>query len=251
MTVARTLMNSKATILLVDDDEKTQAEVIDYLQAEGYAIVVVRYGQKVLPEFERVCPDLILLDVVFQDEDGVSLINQIRSRTASPILVISEKKDLMDKVVGLEMGADDYIEKPFEMRELLARIKANLRLVKAVEKQAQKESAQKKASILHFGHWYLDLERHELLNEERQPIDLTPGEIEMLKAFVMSPGKALSRDHLFDLTRERGYEGFDRAVDVQISRIRKKIGDTNRDRPYIKTIRGVGYMLDAEITVIE
>ncbi|WP_305906481.1 response regulator transcription factor [Methylomarinum sp. Ch1-1] len=244
-------MNGKTTILIVDNDERTQTVVSDFLVREGYIVITARYDQNVLDEFERVHPDLILLDVVLPNEDGIALINQIRSRTVCPILVISEKNNTMDKIIGLEMGADDYMGKPFEMRELYARIKANLRLVNSVEKEAVSRRQNETATILHFGQWYLDLQRHEFLDENKKPMDMTPGEIEMLKAFAMSPRKALSRDKLFDLTRERDYEGFDRAVDVQISRIRKKIGDDHREQPYIKTIRGIGYMLDAEITVIE
>lgn len=244
-------MNAQATILAVDDDEKTQTVVKDFLEKEGYSFVGERYGHNFIDIFERIQPDLILLDVQLPDEDGISLINQIRSRTSSPILIISEKKDFMDKVIGLEVGADDYIGKPYELRELAARIKANLRLVKKVEKATIAETKSEQASIIHFGDWYLDLNRHELLDEEKKPLDMTSGEIEMLTAFVRSPRKALTRDQLFDLTRDRDYEGFDRAVDVQVSRIRQKIGDDKRENPFIKTVRGVGYMLDAETKVIE
>lgn len=244
-------MKNQITILAFDDDEKTQTVVKDFLEDQGYAFVGKRYGENFINIFERVQPDLILLDVQLPDEDGLSIINQIRSRTSSPILVISEKKTAMDQIIGLEIGADDYIGKPYEMRELAARIKSNLRLVKKVEQEATADVASEEAKVIHFGQWYLDLNRHEFLDENKQPLNMTTGEIEMLTAFVKSPRRALTRDQLFDLTRERDYEGFDRAVDVQISRIRQKIGDDKRDKPFIKTVRGVGYMLDAKTSVID
>jgi len=244
-------MKNQATILAVDDDEKTQTVLKDFLEEQGYVFIGERFGENFISVFERVQPDIIIIDVQLHDEDGISLINQVRSRTASPILAISEKKSSTDKVIGLEVGADDYIGKPYELRELAARIKANLRLVKKVEKEIEAESQSEQASVIQFGEWYLDLKRHELLDENKKPLDMTQGEIEMLTAFVRTPRKALSRDQLFDMTRERDYEGFDRAVDVQISRIRQKIGDDKRDKPFIKTVRGIGYMLDAETKIIE
>ncbi|MFP4387304.1 MAG: response regulator [Alphaproteobacteria bacterium] len=238
-------------MLALDNDEKTQTEVKNYLEKQGYIFIGKRYGEDFIKIFERIHPDLILLDIQLPDKDGISLITQIRSRTSSPILVISEKKTMMDKVVGLEVGADDYIGKPFEMRELAARIKAHLRLVKKVEQDVIADQENEGAKIIHFGHWYLDLNRHELLDENKKALDMTPGEIEMLTALTKSPRKALTHDQLFDLTRERDYEGFDRAVDVQISRIRQKIGDDKRKKPFIKTVRGIGYMLDTQTQIIE
>jgi len=246
-------MNEQPTILVVDNDKETRTSLRDYLEREGYCVVTEKYGQNIMEAFERTHPDLILLDVVLPDEDGVSLINKIRAKTAAPILVISDKADTVDKVIGLEMGADDYIEKPYEMRELAARIKANLRQVRNVEKHLEQDAENDNAqiAIFKFGNWTLDLNRFEFLDEKGRALDMTHGEMEMLKAFALSPRKALSRDQLFDITRGRDYEGFDRAVDVQISRIRQKIGDTERTNPYIRTVRGVGYMLDTDVKTIK
>jgi two-component system OmpR family response regulator len=244
-------MKHCATILAVDNDESTQTVLKEYLEREGYRVVCERYGKGFIDILNRTLPDLILLDVVLPDEDGISLINQIRARTASPIIVISKKKNTMDKVVGLEMGANDYVGKPYEIRELAARIKAHLRLVKNVEKEVIAAIQNEKAKIIHFGHWHLDLNRYELLDKNKEPLDITSGEIEMLKAFTASPHKVLTRNQLFDQTRGRDYEGYDRAVDVQISRLRQKLGDDKREKPFIKTIRGVGYMLDTDTTIIE
>ncbi len=244
-------MKRSATILAVDDDESTQTVLKEYLEREGYSVICERNGKGFVDIFNRVQPDLILLDVILPDEDGISLINQIRSYTASPIIVISKKQNTTDKIVGLEMGANDYIGKPYKIEELAARIKAHLRSVKNIEEEIITMMKNHEGKIIRFGHWYLDLNRYELLDKNRKPLDMTAGEIEMLKAFTAAPHKVLTRDYLFDHTRGRDYEGYDRAVDVQISRLRQKLGDDKREKPFIKTIRGVGYMLDANTSIIE
>ena len=237
-------------ILLIDQDEQSHLQTRSYLEQQGYKVVGKRLADDCLDDIKAMGPDLILLDVQLPDRDGNDVIRDIRATTAAPIIVISEKDDGFDKIIGLEMGADDYLGKPYEPRELLARIKSHLRLVRLVqENNAPSEIPPSKGSKIYFGNWCLDIERHELKDLEGDIIDVSAGEIELMIALASYPGRALSRDQLFDLTRERDYEGFDRAVDVQISRLRKKIGDDNADQPYIKTVRGVGYMLDAKTRV--
>jgi len=245
-------MDNRGTILAIDNDAETHTDVKDYLQREGYSVICESKGDGLAQDsFDRVQPDLVLLDVDLPDDDGFQLVSEIRRKTVAPIIIISKRSEAMDRIIGLEMGADDYVSKPFEMRELAARIKANLRLVHKIEEENNSAHNSDGPAKIKFAEWVLDLERYALYDKDDNTIDMTAGEIELLKALALSPRKALSRDSLFDMTRGRDYEGFDRAVDVQISRLRHKLGDDGRDPPYIRTVRGVGYMLDADTQILE
>jgi len=238
--------------LAVDSDRGTWTRIKSHLEKKGYNLVIGCSAEDGFSLIEQKNIKLVLVDTNLPDADYLDFIKQIKAEHFLPIIVIGRQDhDETDRILGLEMGADDYLCKPFDVKELAARIKANLRLVRRIETKKEKELESESANIIHFGHWYLDLNRHELLDEEQNPLNMTAGEIEMLTALARSPRQTLTRDQLFDITRERDYEGFDRAVDVQISRIRQKIGDDKRDEPFIKTVRGVGYMLDTETEVIE
>lgn len=243
-------MNYKATILAVDDDQATQTIVKDFLEEEGYRVVTSRSGAELTKILLSSQPDLVLIDVVLPDKDGLTLILQIKDKYPIPIIVISDKDSTTDKVVGLEMGADDYLGKPIELRELSARIKANLRLVDMVEETTLGESNEKGGDIIKFGNLYLDRKKMQLLTKTNKNIGLTIGEFKLMEALVLSPNQVLSREQLFDLTREGNLTSFDRAIDIQIGRIRKKLGDALEEpQQYIKTVRGVGYMLTVETEV--
>lgn len=229
---------NKGIVLSVDDDERLQIVLKQYLEGEGYKVITASSGAQLSEKLDS-RSDVILLDLVLPDTDGISLISQIRTKSRTPIIVVSGKSDTMEKVVCLEMGADDYITKPFEMRELSARIKAALR--RAPDPAANESvSVEDKKSKIEFGGFVLDRDQFQLFNAKGKSLELTTGEFQMLEALALAPNRALSRERLFEITRDSTYDSFDRAIDIQIGRIRKKLG-ANGDS-LIKTVRGVGYM---------
>jgi len=239
----------KATVLSIDDDPNLQFVVQQYLEEEGYKVIQAHSGREVEDRLAtNQLFDLVLLDLMLPDAEGFSMIAKIRMKTAVPIIIVSGKSDTTEKIVGLEMGADDYITKPFEMRELSARIKAALRrsdMNDAASNQnndTQRNTAEK---ILFNEGWCLDRSQYQLYDKKGEPLELTTGEFKLLEAMVLNANKALSRESLFDLTRADGkFDSYDRAIDIQIARIRKKIGDSG---DVIKTVRGVGYMFSGTI----
>lgn len=231
----------KGTILSVDDDEDLQVVLKQYLEGEGYDVETCGEGRHLSDKLAEVTPDVILLDLVLPDADGISLIGQIRQTTQSPIVVISGKSDTMEKVVCLEMGADDYMTKPFEMRELSARIKAALRRAVPDQSRVSNPAEQKSGKDkLRLGPYILDRNQFQLFDEDGVSLDITTGEFQLLEVLALAPNRVLSREHLFDATRDGSYDSYDRAIDIQIGRIRKKLGEQGSD--IIKTVRGVGYM---------
>jgi two-component system phosphate regulon response regulator OmpR len=248
----------RATVLTVDDDANLQCVMRHYLEGEGYQCLSAQNGKEMIGKLETGHPDIILLDLILPDNDGLALLSIIRSKTTAAIIVVSGKDESADKIVGLEMGADDYLTKPFEMRELSARIKAVLRRVKAQKVPNESLAANDvaadmslaKAERIRFNGWVLDRLQYQLFDEKGQPADLTSGEFKLLEALATAPGRVLSRGHLFDLTRQGAFDTYDRAIDIQIGRIRKKINDDPRNPTLIKTIRGVGYLFAGESKAI-
>jgi DNA-binding response OmpR family regulator len=236
----------KGTVLSVDDDEGLQLVLREYLETEGYKVETASSGVQLTDKLNHVSSDIILLDLVLPDADGISLIAQIRAKTSAPILVISGKSDTTEKVVCLEMGADDYMTKPFEMRELSARIKAAMRRTQSPANTAAntnvagapQEDEQKED--IKFGRFILNRNQLQLFTNEDESLNITTGEFELLERLAMAPNRALSREQLFEATRDGNFDSYDRAIDIQIGRIRKKMGKDGND--IIKTIRGVGYM---------
>lgn len=239
----------KATILSVDDDQGLQTVVTHYLSGEGYTTLCANSGRELMEVLKDNTPNIILLDLVLPDMDGISLLAQLRGMKKIPVIVVSGKSDTTEKIVCLEMGADDYMTKPFEMRELSARIKAVLRRAEemppAVANAANSNDDEKRQ--IRFGNWVLDKAQFQLFDAKGSSGELTTGEYKLLEALVDAPNKVLSRERLFELTRATDYDSFDRAVDIQIGRIRKKLNDDPKDPQYIKTVRGVGYMFCGEI----
>jgi DNA-binding response OmpR family regulator len=240
----------KATVLAVDDDNNLQVVLREYLEQDGYKFVPAASGAEMMEKIDTAQPDVILLDLVLPDHDGLNLISSIRSKTKAGIIVVSGKSGTTDRVVGLEMGADDYLTKPFEMRELSARIKALLR--RGVTMADGSKSDHGKVAKIIFGNWCLDRSQYQLFNTEtNQSADLTSGEFKLLEALALAPNRVFSREHLFELTRNVNYDVYDRAIDIQIARIRKKLGDDPRSPALIKTVRGVGYMFSGETKQVE
>ncbi len=231
----------KDVVLSVDDDEGLQVVLTQYLEGEGYAVTTARNGAEMETKIESEDANIILLDLGLPDTDGVSLIPFIRSNTKVPIIVVSGKNDTTEKVICLEMGADDYLTKPFELRELKARIKASLRRYNESKKVKQEaaNSEDTKEKII-FGRFTLDREQYQVFENGADSLDMTIGEFQLLETLVTAPNRTLSRQQLFELTREGEYDAYDRAIDIQIGRIRKKLGEDGAE--LIRTMRGVGYM---------
>jgi DNA-binding response OmpR family regulator len=225
-------------ILVVDDDADLRLLLADYLRREGYQVDTVEDGTAMDAWLETETPDLLILDLMLPGEDGLTLARRLRKRSQVPIVMISARGDDVDRIVGLEVGADDYLPKPFNPRELLARIRAVLR------RQGPSASAAaepEETDVISFGDYRLDPERREL-TRNGEPLSLTGGEFDLLHILSRHPNRVLDRDRLLDLLK--GYERspFDRSIDVQVARLRAKIEpDTKRPR-YIRTVWGKGYM---------
>ncbi len=224
-----------------------------YLEPQGYNIISALNGAEFMSKLSVAHPDIILLDLGLPDHDGLSLLSAVRIKSKAPVIVISGRNETADRIVGLEMGADDYLIKPFEMRELSARIKALLRRCRGNDGFAVKDakSALTKAKGLFFNGWTLDRTQYQLFDKDGNTPGLTSGEFRLLDALVRAPNHVLSREHLFEITRQGKFDVYDRAIDIQIARIRKKIGDDSQNPTLIKTIRGVGYMFCGCVRPVE
>jgi DNA-binding response OmpR family regulator len=228
----------KGTVLTVDDDDNLQLVIEQYLESDGYKVVKAGSVQSATDIIGSAPFDVILLDLGLPDGEGLSLITLFRSQSNVPIIVVSGKSDTTEKIICLEMGADDYLTKPFEMRELSARIKAALRRMDVSNDQpADKRS---EADKIQLENWILDRAQFQVFSSEGNSLELTTGEFQLLEALALAPNRALSREQLFELTRDGEFDAYDRAIDIQIARIRKKLGDDKSE--IIKTVRGVGYM---------
>ena len=237
----------KQKILVIDDDKDLSFVVSTYLENEGYVVHPAFSGREALEIQQNQSCDTILLDLGLPDVDGFSMIPRLKAVSQAPIIVVSGKEDTTDKVVGLELGADDYITKPFEMRELSARIKAALRRHIQVDPVTIIKADAPSQSRIHFEDWILDRAQYQVFDKAGVAMDLTSGEFKLLEALITAPNRVLTREQLFDLTREATFDGYDRAVDIQIGRIRKKFDDNPGNPRVIKTIRGVGYMFCGQI----
>lgn len=236
---------TKPNILLVEDNKLVSETIESTLSEEGYNVITATSAQELKDKIATARPDTVLLDLILPDGNGLTLIEKIREHTDAPVIVISGKSDMVDKVVGLEMGADDYVGKPLQMKELAARVKAQIRRYKntgtpgAESKQTKKADAER----IRFGAWVLDRPRFQIYDEKGAPGKLTVSEFRLLEALVMEPDRVMSREQLLNKIRADNYDITDRAIDVQILRIRKKIGDKPGDSEIIRSVRGVGYML--------
>lgn len=236
----------KSTIICVDDDQGLQTVMGHYLEEQGYKVLSALSGRELEEKLQTDTADAILLDLMLPDSQGLDLIKTIRAKTNVPIIIVSGKDDTTEKIIGLEMGADDYMTKPFAMRELSARLKAILRRSSNTDAAGTSETGTKAVDKIKFGEWILDRTQYQVFTASNESLDLTIGEFRLLEALVTSANRALTREHLFEITRDGTFEAFDRAIDIQIARIRKKLGDDPRTPGLIKTVRGVGYMYCGE-----
>ncbi|KWV57222.1 two-component system response regulator [Rhizobium altiplani] len=232
---------AETQILVVDDDPHIRKMLQRYFEHEGYKVTCVATGREMRLVQSARPFDIVLLDLVLPDQDGIDLARELRSGSNVPIMILTGRDDVVDRVVGLEVGADDYIVKPFHLREVHARLKSILRRYQTPSKADSNSDG-----LFVFEGWRLDSEKRKLLNPENVEVELSTGEFEMLDAFVRNAGRVLSRDILMDLTRHRGRDPFDRSIDTQISRLRRKI-EIDPARPkLIKSVRSVGYVFTAK-----
>jgi two-component system, OmpR family, response regulator len=233
-------------VLAVDDDPALRAMIADYLAEHGFAVGTAAGGSEMARVLAQGTVDLLLLDVRLDDADGLDLVRDLRTRSAMPIIVMSgHRHDEIDRVLGLELGADDYITKPFSMRELLARIRAVLRRVPAVLPDTDKARTRYR-----FAGWELSLRTRRLTSPAGEDVPLTKGELSMLAAFVGSPQQVLSREQLLTASRVHDNEVFDRSIDVQILRLRRKLEEDPSQPKLIRTERGIGYLFTTAVEVL-
>jgi two-component system OmpR family response regulator len=229
-------MEGSPHILIVDDDREIRDLLARFLDKHGLRVTAAADGREMHRVLDGSRIDLIVLDLMLPGEDGLTLCRNLRARSAIPIIMLTAMGEETDRIVGLEMGADDYLAKPFNPRELLARIKAVLRRAE----QAPAAGPVEGGAVLEFAGWALDLDRRELQRPDGVMVPLSSGEFELLATFATHPGRVLSRDQLLDLARGREAH-FDRSIDVQVSRLRRKIEADPQEPALIKTVRNGGY----------
>lgn len=242
-------MKPESHLLVVDDDQQICSLLRGFLSKYGYRVSTASNGHEMQRVLKDKNIDLIILDIMMSGDDGLTLCRQLRKVSAVPIIILSAIGTDTDRIVGLEVGADDYLAKPFNPRELLARIKALLRRVDGiVTEKIRSKAALKALPKIHFCNWVLDCNKRHLIAPDGLTVPLSSGEYELLLAFVEHPGRTLSREQLLDLTSGRESTPFDRSIDVQVGRLRKKIEKDLKNPKIIITVRGGGYQFTAKVT---
>lgn len=235
-------MNSQQCHILVCDDEIDVREMLqEYLGKRGYQVSTASGGEELRAIVADVPVDLMIMDINMPKEDGLSILRSLRPDNMTPVIMLTAAGDVVDRIVGLEMGADDYLGKPVDLRELEARIKAILRREALTDKPAAGSADAEQAA---FGHYVLDKEAAKLLAEDGSEVQLTAMEYRLLKVFAENKGRVLNRDQLLEHAHDRSWDPFDRSIDIRISRLRRKL-ETNPEKPQIiRTVRGIGYVYD-------
>lgn len=240
-------MENTEHIIVVDDDRDIRELLAEYLQDAGYRVSVAANGQTLRNLLEQqIKPDLVILDLMMPGEDGLSITRWLTRDYAYPIIMLTARGEPVDRIIGLEMGVDDYIPKPFEPRELLARIRSVLRRTHALPPNLREQP--EAGTVYRFAQWIFDAQARHLTTQDGVETPLTSAEYRMLEAFLCHPQRVLNRDQLMEITRGREAEQFDRAIDLQVSRLRQKLLDDPRQPQLIKTIRGEGYILVVPVT---
>lgn len=234
---------NSSNVLLVDDDQRIRGMLGQFLTERGLTVYEAPDGKRMFSLLKSVRVDVVVLDVMLPGEDGFSLCRRLRLENSVPVILLTAINEAADRIAGLELGADDYVAKPFDPRELLARIRAVLRRMGGTAAVSREQ-----ATYSFYG-WTLDPRRRTLRTRKNVLVDLTSGEFDLLMAFVEYPQQILHRDRLLDLARGRTHQSVDRSIDVQISRLRRKIEADPAEPRLIKTVRSEGYIFTADVTV--
>jgi two-component system OmpR family response regulator len=238
-------MDTPDHILIVDDDAEIRSLLSRYLQKNGLRATAVADGRAMWQALDAARFDLIVLDLMLPGDDGLTLCRNLRARASDiPVLMLTARGEETDRIVGLEMGADDYLAKPFSARELLARIKAILRRARSLPQNLRPDEARH----LRFANWMLDTVQRQLVSVSGVVTPLSGAEYRLLRIFLSHPNRVLTRDQLVDLTQGKEADPLDRSIDVQVSRLRHRLGDDSREPRLIKTVRGEGYVLAVAVT---
>lgn len=232
-------------LLVVDDDVDIRSLLAEQLSKAGYSVSTAGNGTEMRRALEHEHVDLIVLDLNLPREDGLTLCRDLRARSSTPVIMLTARSEPVDRIVGLEMGADDYLAKPFEPRELLARIRNVLRRTEALPATLEPVSSGKAT----FANWSLDMQKRHLVDPAGRVVMLSGAEFRLLRVFVTHANRVLTREQLVAMSSGRAYESQQRAIDLQISRLRHKLGDDVADSPLIKTVRNEGYVLAAAVTM--
>lgn len=239
------MMSAMDHILIVDDDRDIRDLLSEYLQKQGFRTSLAADGRSMRAILSRQSPNLIVLDLMLPGEDGLHLCREVRAHSDIPIIMLTARGEEVDRIVGLEMGADDYLSKPFSPRELVARIKSILRRTRALPANLKPDQAKK----LRFARWTLDVTTRNLISPEGVTIALSGTDFKLLRIFLDHPHRVLTRDQLLDMTQSRDAGPFDRSIDLQVSRLRRRLNDNPKEPSIIKTARGEGYVLAAEVVL--
>jgi two-component system OmpR family response regulator len=236
-------MTRQDHILIVDDDAEIRGLLSEYLQKQGYRATAVADGKGLRAAVGTSHPDVIILDLMLPGEDGLALCRDLRARSDVPIIMLTARGDETDRIVGLELGADDYVAKPFSPRELLARIKSVLRRARSLPENLKPQEV----ACYRFAGWTLDVATRNLAAPDRIVIPLSGTEFRLLRIFLDHPNRVLTRDQLIDLMLSRDAAPFDRAIDVQVSRLRHRLREDAKEPAIIKTVRSQGYVFAAHV----
>lgn len=236
-------MDTPDHILIVDDDAEIRSLLRQYLEKNGLRVTAVAEGRGMWQALADARCDLVVLDLMLPGDDGLTLCRNLRAKSDIPVLMLTARGEETDRIVGLEMGADDYLAKPFSPRELLARIKAILRRARSLPANLVPDTARR----FRFAGWALDTATRQLVAADGVATSLSGAEFRLLRTFLDHPNRVLNRDQLVDLTQGREADPLDRSIDVQVSRLRHRLSDDPREPQLIKTVRGEGYVLAANV----
>ena len=237
-------MDAPDHILIVDDDAEIRSLLSQYLVKNGLRVTAAADGRGMWQALDAGRIDLIVLDLMLPGDDGLTLCRNLRAKSDIPVIMLTARGEETDRIVGLEMGADDYLAKPFSARELLARIKAILRRARSLPENLQPDSARH----IRFADWVLDTAHRRIISAAKVVTPLSGAEYRLLRIFLSHPNRVLNRDQLVDLTQGKEANPLDRSIDVQVSRLRNRLGDDPREPRLIKTVRGEGYVLAVDVT---
>jgi two-component system OmpR family response regulator len=239
-------MNVQDHILIVDDDAEIRNLLRTYFENNGYRVSVAADGKGLRHALSIAQPDIVILDLMLPGEDGFALCRELRARSDVPVIMLTARGEETDRIVGLELGADDYLAKPFNPRELLARVKSVLRRVRSLPRNLQPDVERG----FRFAGWALDLATRNLTSPSGVVVALSGTEFRLLRTFLAHPNRVLTRDQLIDLMLSRDAAPFDRAIDVQVSRLRHRLGEDAREPAIIKTVRSQGYVFAAAVETV-